>query len=834
MPHSPRRVLRLALTALVLGCTVLVRPLLAADSPPAPRAPEKIVAEICSTCHGPTLTGIPAPNLLDWFWIHGWKDADVMRSIRDGWPENGMPPFRGILTEEEMAGLLGHIRRQAAAFERGEIALPVPPAEMIVRSERHVFRLETIVSGVDTPWGLAFLPDGRLLLTERPGRLRVVENGRLDPTPIAGTPVPYVKQDGGMLDVIVHPDYAKNGWLHLAYVERGEDPAASMTVVVRGRIREGRWVDEQTLFRAAQKHYTPNDTSHYGCRFLFDAAGHLFFTIGDRGRPDDAQDLASPLGKIHRIMDDGRIPPDNPFVGRAGALGSIWSYGHRHPQGLQFHPVTGRLWSTEHGPTGGDELNVISPGHNYGWPIVSAGTQADRTFAASHAGMDAPVVTWTPTLAPSGIEFYAADKFPRWKNNLFVTGLGGQQLRRLETDGDRVTHQEVLFRDVGRVRDVVTGPDGLLYVAFDGPYRLARLVPLPDDTPVPPPLAAVVPGITRSVFGRTPEGVEIEAYTLTNRHGLTAKVITYGAILADLRVPGRDGKFASVVNPIVASEQGFQRGFANAGIVLGRFANRIANARFTLDGREYQLTANSKPHHIHGGPKNYSRVVWRAAPADALGLAAVTLTYVSPDGEEGYPGQLTVTVRYTLTEQDTLRLDYTATTDRPTPINLTNHAYFNLAGGGDVLDHELTLFADRYTVVDAALIPTGEIKTVAGTPLDFRTTAKFGARASALGPKRRYDHNFVVNRPDGDATLRRAALAFEPQSGRTMETWTTEPGVQLYTSPLGDRPVNEARGFFCLETQHFPDSVNHPHFPTTILRPGTTFRSTTEFRFSVK
>jgi len=340
--------------------------------------------------------------------------------------------------------------------------------------------------------------------------------------------------------------------------------------------------------------------------------------------------------------------------------------------------------------------------------------------------------------------------------------------------------------------------------------------------------------VQRSTFGQMADGAEIESFTLTNRHGLSAKVITFGAILAELRVPDREGKFTSVVRETVASGQGFQRGFPGAAAVFGRVANRIARARFTLDGREYRLAANNGPNHLHGGIRNFSRVVWQAAASEVPGEAAVTLTHVSADGEEGYPGKLTATVRYTLTEQDALRIDYSATTDKPTPVNFTNHAYFNLAGAGDVLEHELTLNAGRYTVVDDALIPTGEIHSVKESPLDFTSATRLGARAAQLAASRRYDHNFVINRRDGDASLLLAARVIEPRSGRAMEVWTTEPGVQLYTSPLGDQPATDRVGTFCLETQHFPDSVNHPHFPSTILRPGETCRSRTEFRFTVK
>lgn len=352
--------------------------------------------------------------------------------------------------------------------------------------------------------------------------------------------------------------------------------------------------------------------------------------------------------------------------------------------------------------------------------------------------------------------------------------------------------------------------------------------------PAPPAAQPPTEAVQRSHFGRMPDGTEIDCFTLTNRHGLVAKAITFGAILADLRIPDREGELASVVRDIVASEQGFQRGFPGAGAVFGRVANRIARARFTLDGQDYQLAANSGQNHIHGGGKNFSRVVWQATPSETPGVASVSLTYMSVDGEEGYPGKLTTTVRYTLTDQNALRIDYTATTDRPTPINLTNHAYFNLAGTGDVLDHELMLNADRFTVVDDALIPTGEIRSVKDSPLDFTRPTRLGSRAAQLAASRRYDHNFVINRREGDPSLLLAARVFEPRSGRVMEVWTTEPGVQLYTSPLGDQPLTDRTGTFCLETQHFPDSVNHPHFPSTILRPGQTWRSTTEFRFTVK
>jgi aldose sugar dehydrogenase len=312
----------------------------------------------------------------------------------------------------------------------------------------------------------------------------VIENGQLQSAPIRGTPKPFVRQDGGFLDLIAHPDFAKNGWLYLAYTEAGKARGSSMTVVVRGRIRDGAWIDQTDIFRAGEQYYNVDDFSHYGCRFLFDRGGHLFFTIGDRGKALEAQDLSSPCGKIHRVLDDGRIPPDNPFVNTPQAWPSIWSYGHRHVQGLQFRPGTHQLWATEHGPRGGDELNRVERGRNYGWPLISNGQPQGREKieGTDRAGMESPVVWWTPSIAPAAIEFYAGDRFPKWKNNLFIASLVGRHLRRLVIADDKVTHQEVLFSDLGRVRDVVTGPDGLIYVALNNPGRIARLVPTNEAT----------------------------------------------------------------------------------------------------------------------------------------------------------------------------------------------------------------------------------------------------------------------------------------------------------------------------------------------------------------
>jgi aldose sugar dehydrogenase len=454
----------------------------AAASAGASRDPAAIAGEHCVKCHNQNLVGSPAPNLVDGLTLYGGNDESLLKSIRQGFPQSGMPGFEGVLSDDEIRGVVAYIRKLQPEYAAGRIKHPAQPPSVWLGSERHAFTVETFVDGLETPWGIAFLPEGKILVTEREGRLRLIVNGKLAAEPIRGTPQAFVRQDGGLLDVIAHPDFAKNGWIYLAYCDNGPTSETSMTVVVRGRIRGNEWVEQQEIFRAPPERYYPGFI-HYGCRFLFDGAGHLFFSIGDRGKPDDSQDLASPCGKIHRVFDDGRIPPDNPFVKRAGAWPSIWSYGNRHPQGLMWHPVTGKLWATEHGPSGGDELNRIEGGRNYGWPIASNGTDRRMQFVAVREGMEAPLAHWTPSVAPAGIDFYTGDKFPAWKNHLFIACLGGEQLKRIETNGDRVTHQEIVFRGLGRVRDVTTGPDGLIYLAMNTPGRIARLVPAPSSPP---------------------------------------------------------------------------------------------------------------------------------------------------------------------------------------------------------------------------------------------------------------------------------------------------------------------------------------------------------------
>lgn len=356
------------------------------------------------------------------------------------------------------------------------------------------------------------------------------------------------------------------------------------------------------------------------------------------------------------------------------------------------------------------------------------------------------------------------------------------------------------------------------------------------------------PSITSAPFGRLPDGREATLHTLINARGARADITDYGAIVVRLFVPDRAGQLGDVVLGY-NSVTDYVRNNPYFGAIVGRFGNRIAQGRFTLDGRTYALATNNSPNgipcHLHGGTTGFDKVLWSARPTVVNGMPTLELRYRSPDGEEGYPGNLDVLVTYTLGADNSLRIDYHATTDRATPVNLTQHTYFNLKGegGGDILDHRLQLQAQRYTPVDAGLIPTGELATVAGTPLDFTTAQRIGDRVDAPHEQLKlaggYDHNWVLDRQSGELAL--AAIATEPTTGRVLEVWTQEPGVQFYCGNFLDqtvvgkdgRPYGH-RGGFCLETQHYPDSPNQPTFPDTILRPGQTYQTSTVFKFSAR
>ena len=346
-------------------------------------------------------------------------------------------------------------------------------------SEKANFRVERIVSGLEHPWAVAFLPDGRYLVTERPGRLRLVEaDGTLRREPVGGLPRIAPHGQGGLLDVALHPDFAANGWVYLSYAEAGPDGVG--TAVARGRLDGTTLRDTETLFRLLPK---SGSGQHFGSRLVFDRAGHLFVTLGDRGDRGRAQDLGDHAGSVIRLNDDGSIPADNPFVGRPGVRPEIYSYGHRNLQGAALHPGTGRLWTHEHGPQGGDEINLPEPGVNYGWPVITYGVNyvigTRIGEGTAKPGMAQPLHYWVPSIAPSGMTFYDGDRFPGWHGDLFVGSLKFGLLVRLEIRDGRVAHEERLLEGVlGRIRDVRQGPDGLLYLLTDADDgELVRLVP---------------------------------------------------------------------------------------------------------------------------------------------------------------------------------------------------------------------------------------------------------------------------------------------------------------------------------------------------------------------
>jgi len=349
----------------------------------------------------------------------------------------------------------------------------------------------------------------------------------------------------------------------------------------------------------------------------------------------------------------------------------------------------------------------------------------------------------------------------------------------------------------------------------------------------------------KKVFGTTADGKTADLYTLKNKNGMQVSITNFGATVVSIMAPDKTGKMADVALGY-DDLAGYELNKNYLGVLVGRYGNRIAHGKFSIDGTEYTLAKNNGDNSLHGGIKGFNKAMWEAKDVSKGGEAAVEMKYVSKDGEEGYPGNLSVTVVYTLTNKNELKIDYSATTDKKTVVNLTNHTYFNLAGqgNGDILKHELMINADTFTPVDSGLIPTGELKKVEGTPFDFRKATAIGARVDANDEQIRlgggYDHNFVLNRQKATG-LSLAARVSDPASGRTMEVWTTEPGVQFYTGNFLDGSfkgkggsVYQKRTALCLETQHFPDSPNHPSFPTTLVKPGEKYHTTTVYKFEAK
>ena len=472
-----------------------------------------IYNEQCAVCHGEDLFGAAQGTpLIGIDFRQGDSVEEIAKSIADGFPNNGMPAWSATMGRNQIWNLALYVAEQRAGTSildtRADIPLAIP--EGVVESERNPFRVETVIAGLDPlPFSIAPLPDGRILLSEKLRGLSIVSKDGKQSALISGTPRTYddtrtawgqLAGVGWMLDVAIHPDYEENGWVYLHFGDRCSDcnevsrqsgQPVSMNKLVRGRIKDGSWIDEETIWQADIESYTAQSDLTAGGRISFDGDGHVFISVGMKGSHEHVgiQDLSLPYGKIYRVHDDGRAPSDNPFVDVPGALKTIWSYGHRSPQGLEFSHATSRLWSTEMGPRGGDELNLILPGRNYGWPLYTKGVNYDGRPVdyRGELGIDLtpeevepPVVDMTPSPAISSFVFYRGPDFPNWNNNIIAGTLRATDLLRMEIVDNKVVHTETLLRDLARFRDVETGPDGELYVLLEHATggRIIRLLPV--------------------------------------------------------------------------------------------------------------------------------------------------------------------------------------------------------------------------------------------------------------------------------------------------------------------------------------------------------------------
>ena len=487
---------------------------------PAPgQGVDEVWTASCARCHGDQGQGGGAGTrtLLDEVYTTSGSDRELFEATKHGRQDGGMPPFGATMSDEQIWALTVYIRELQARAKRERTGSPQADERGVYPSQHHRYRIETVIEqGLDTPWAVDFPPGrdgapGPMLVTNRSGALQVWTVGTLSP-PLAGTPRVRNQGQGGLMDVAVHPDYPLNGWVYLTYsdeLETGES-SPGMTKVVRGKLAgqpgTQRWVDQQTVFEAKHEHYMASN-HHFGSRIAFQkapkpgpsgAAYYLYFTLGERGRMENAQELALPNGKAHRLWDDGTIPDDNPFSARSEeAYASIWTYGNRNPQGLAFD-LEGNLWATEHGPRGGDELNLLLPGKNSGWPLVSHGINYTgapfRTpwpdLSTPNLATDAvamPVFHWLPSIAACGLDVVRpgplGETFPQWRGDLLAGGLGGETVQRLRLEpdpgaplGKRVAEREEILHGLGRVRDVAVGLDGSVYVVLNGPDKVIRLV----------------------------------------------------------------------------------------------------------------------------------------------------------------------------------------------------------------------------------------------------------------------------------------------------------------------------------------------------------------------
>jgi glucose/arabinose dehydrogenase len=438
------------------------------------QAPEKVIQlynNYCVGCHNDHKSSFVQRQ-----WLFGDSREEIINSIKIGRVSFGMPSFSDGLNEDQINALADYII-DLSEQKKDNIPPPVEEGELY-ESEVQAFKVVTMVDDLDIPWGLEFLPDGRLLISERSGDLLVVTPGE-KPIKVKNAPKVFAKGQGGMLDLELHPQHATNGWIYIAYSSPNEgDKSIGNTSIMRVRLQNNQLIDNEVIFKAMPE---TNRGHHFGCKLEFDRDGYLYFSVGDRGNRDrNPQTLDNDCGKIHRIHDDGRIPSDNPFVNTKGASPSIYSFGHRNPQGVCMHPETGRIWTDEHGPKGGDEINIIEAGKNYGWPVISFGINYNGTTFTNDtakAGMEQPLHYWVPSIAPCGMTFVKGDRYPNWKNNILTGSLRFEYLHRVVLQGEKVIHEEKLMEGIGRVRNVEMSPDGFIYVAIEKPGKILKIVP---------------------------------------------------------------------------------------------------------------------------------------------------------------------------------------------------------------------------------------------------------------------------------------------------------------------------------------------------------------------
>ena len=461
-----------------LQAVILLITLNATTSPLAQTC-EELYQLYCAGCHGKNLEGVNGLPLRKEDWKYGRDPTTMLRTILYGLPGTEMAAWDAVLSRDQAVLVRDYVIEQ-------QDTPPEEPRKIpdTIQVDDRTIRLDVIVSeGLNTPWGIEFIDKRRALVTERTGGLRWVINNQLDPQPIKGLPQPIQHADAGMMDLALDPQYSENGWIYIALshpLGQGTGKAdPGMTKLIRGRVKDHQWVDEEPLFALPSEYYLSN-VYRWGCRLLVDQQDLLYFTVGDHARNDHVQDLTKPSGKIYRIHKDGSIPRDNPFANLLNALPAIYTYGNRNAQGLAQHPVTGEIWATEHGPMGGDELNIIKQGANYGWPIVTYGREYDCSIVSAQTerlGIEAPITQWTPSIAVCPAEFYTGDRFPEWRHNLFVGALAYEELRRLVIKDRQVVSQQIIFKNLGRVRDIKTSPEGDLYVLLNQPDLIVRIQP---------------------------------------------------------------------------------------------------------------------------------------------------------------------------------------------------------------------------------------------------------------------------------------------------------------------------------------------------------------------